>query len=61
MSGSINPQNGIFLGNSDTQPGQYNPANSLAGAITFDGRQAGYLFRTQIGRGTFTGATLWGK
>ena len=61
MSGSINTQNGIFLGSSATQAGQYNPSNSLAGAITLDGRQAGYLFRTQIDRGSFTGATLWGK
>jgi hypothetical protein len=61
ISGSINPHDGIFLGSSATQAGQYNPSSSLAGAITLDGRQAGYLFRTQIGRGTFTGATLWGK
>lgn len=61
MSGNLNPNTGIFLGSSAPVVGQVNPASSLAGAVTLDGRQAGYLFRTQIGRGTFTGATVWGK
>jgi len=37
------------------------PSSSLAGAISLDARQAGYLFKTQIGRGSFVGATLWGR
>ena len=61
MSGSINTKTGIFLGSLPANSVESNPTSSLAGAITLDGRQAGYLFRTQIGRGTFTGATLWGK
>jgi len=60
-SGSINASTGIFLSSTPSNSVQSNPTSSLAGAITLDGRQAGYLFRTQIGRGTFTGATLWGK
>jgi L-lactate dehydrogenase len=34
---------------------------SVAGAITLDARQAGFLFRAPIGTGTFSGATLWGR
>lgn len=61
MSGTLNANTGIFLGSSASGTNASAPASSLAGAVTLDGRQAGYLFRTQIGRGTFTGATLWGK
>jgi hypothetical protein len=61
VSGSINANTGIFLSSTPSNFVQSNPTSSLAGAITLDGRQAGYLFKTQIGRGTFTGATLWGK
>ena len=57
QTGTINPSTGIFLGKSA------DPANasSLAGAISLDARQAGYLFKNQISRGTFVGATLWGR
>jgi hypothetical protein len=58
QSGSINSGTGIFLGRSGPEA---NPTSSLAGAISLDARQAGYLFKTQIGRGTFGGATLWGR
>lgn len=61
MSGSLNANTGIFLGSTSSGANASASASSLAGAVTLDGRQAGYLFRTQIGRGTFTGATLWGK
>jgi hypothetical protein len=61
MSGSLNANTGIFLGSTASGANASTPTSSLAGAVTLDGRQAGYLFRTQIGRGTFTGATLWGK
>ena len=58
QSGSINAGNGIFLGRSGPEAA---PTSSLAGAISLDARQAGYLFKTQTGRGTFSGATLWGR
>ena len=57
QTGTVNPSTGIFLGKSA------DPANasSLAGAISLDARQAGYLFKNQISRGSFVGATLWGR
>ena len=57
QTGTLNPSTGIFLGKSA------DPANasSLAGAISLDARQAGYLFKNQISRGMFVGATLWGR
>jgi hypothetical protein len=58
QSGSINSSTGIFLGRSGPDVA---PTSSLAGAISLDARQAGYLFKTQLGRGTFIGATLWGR
>jgi len=58
QSGTINAGNGIFLGRSGPEAA---PTSSLAGAISLDARQVGYLFKTQVGRGTFVGATLWGR
>jgi hypothetical protein len=58
QSGTLNAATGIFLGRSGPEVA---PTSSLAGAISLDARQAGYLFKTQIGRGTFVGATLWGR
>lgn len=51
MTGNINTANGIFLGGS----------GNLAGALALDATQAGYLFSSPAGGGTFTGATLWGR
>jgi len=59
QSGTLNAGTGIFLSNS-TAVGNLN-AGSVAGAITLDARQAGFLFRAPIGPGTFSGATLWGR
>jgi hypothetical protein len=63
QSGTLNASTGIFLSNSTAASGSN--AASVAGAITLDARQAGFLFRapvtTGIGAGTFTGATLWGR
>jgi hypothetical protein len=63
QSGTLNASTGIFLSNSTAASGAN--AASVAGAITLDARQAGFLFRapvtTGIGAGTFTGATLWGR
>ena len=70
QAGSINPNTGVFLGGSSAVPtgnssssSNVNSANSssLAGAISLDARQAGYLFKNPTSRGTFTGATLWGR
>ena len=59
QSGTINPSTGIFLSNSINSG---NTANgSLAGAVTLDARQAGFVFKAPIGPGSFTGATLWGR
>jgi hypothetical protein len=58
QSGSINAGTGIFLGRSGSETA---PTSSLAGAISLDARQVGYLFKTQVGRGAFVGATLWGR
>ena len=57
QTGTVNPSTGIFLGKS-ADPAI---ASSLAGTISLDARQAGYLFKNQISRGTFVGATLWGR
>lgn len=34
---------------------------SVAGAISVNGREAGYLFTREFGGGTFRGRTLWGR
>ena len=63
QSGTLNSSTGIFLSNS-TAASNAN-AGSVAGAITLDARQAGFLFRapvtTSMGAGSFSGATLWGR
>jgi hypothetical protein len=59
QSGTLTAGTGIFLSNS-TAVGNPN-VGSVAGAITLDARQAGFLFRAPIGPGTFSGATLWGR
>ncbi len=51
-SGTIG-QNGVF---SSAGSGQ-----SLAGAFSMDGRQAGYQFSKNVARGTVSGLTLWGR
>jgi len=58
QTGTLNANTGIFLGKSSAE---VNPGSSLAGAVSLDARQAGYLFKAQLGRGTFVGATLWGR
>ena len=58
QTGLINSNSGIFLGRSGPELA---PTSSLAGAISLDARQAGYLFKTTVGRGSFGGATLWGR
>ena len=55
FSGKIDPVSGIFLGS--TPNGQGN----LGGALTLNGNQAGYFFRSPVGNGSLSGATLWGR
>lgn len=54
-SGKVDVQTGIFL--SPATPGQ----GSLAGALSLNGRQGGYLFNSPVGLGSVSGATLWGR
>ena len=61
QSGTLNANTGIFLSNSSSVSNANLNAASVAGAISLDARQAGFLFRAPIGAGTFTGATLWGR
>lgn len=55
FNGKIDPVSGIFLGS--TPNGQGN----LGGALTLNGNQAGYFFRSPVGNGSLSGATLWGR
>ncbi len=52
--GTLNPTTGVFLGNG-TNP-------HVAGALSFDTLQAGYLFSKPLANGAvLSGATLWGR
>ena len=55
FSGKVDPNTGIFLGTGANGQG------SLSGALTLNGRQAGYLFRAPVNNGSLSGATLWGR
>jgi hypothetical protein len=44
---------GVFVGVKDSE--------RVAGALTRDGKQAGYLFSKDVVNGTFRGITLWGR
>ena len=37
------------------------PGNRVAGALTLDGREAGYLFEQAVIGGTFSGITRWSR
>lgn len=51
-SGKVN-STGVFLSGAGT--------GNVAGALSLDTRQAGYLFSQPSGNGTFRGATTWGR
>ena len=53
--GAIDSTNGIFLGVGNSAE------SNLAGALSLDGKQAGYAFRSPVGLGSLQGATLWGR
>ena len=53
-TGTLNPANGIFLGNGGD--------SKVAGAVSLNSLQAGYLFSKPFANGSaLTGATLWGR
>lgn len=49
--GGVMRNDGIFV---QTDVGQY-----VAGAVSLDGKEAGYLFERNVGSGLFRGKTLW--
>jgi hypothetical protein len=55
FNGKIDPVSGIFLGSA------LNGKANLGGALTLNGNQAGYFFRSPVGNGSLSGATLWGR
>jgi hypothetical protein len=55
FQGKIDVQTGIFL-----SPAPKDQA-SLAGALSLNGRQGGYLFSAPVGNGSLSGATMWGR
>jgi hypothetical protein len=66
QANGIAPQNLQYGGKVDVQTGIFlTPATSgqgsLAGALSLDGRQGGYLFSSPMGNGSVFGATLWGR
>ena len=64
-SGKINLNSGIFLSApasgalAGSQPGA--AAAAVAGAVSLDTKQAGYIFTLPTSNGQFRGATLWGR
>jgi len=55
FSGKVDTSTGIFLGSGANGQG------ALSGALTLNGRQAGYFFRAPVNNGSLSGATLWGR
>lgn len=53
--GTFEPMNGIFSGAGSRAE------SNIAGAFSFDGKQAAYSFRSPVGLGSLQGATLWGR
>jgi hypothetical protein len=52
VNGKVNNE-GVFVGTT--------PTDRVAGALTRDGREAGYLFSKDVSAGTFRGITLGGR
>jgi len=52
VNGKVNNE-GVFVGTT--------PTDRVAGALTRDGKEAGYLFSKDVSAGTFRGITLWGR
>jgi hypothetical protein len=61
-SGQLNPNTGIFLSNPNNNASAGSAAApTVAGAVSLDTRQSGYVFTLPAGSGQFKGATLWGR
>ena len=56
VGGKINEE-GVFVGTNTNATG--NVVERVAGALTRDGTEAGYLFSKDVAAGTFRGITLW--
>jgi hypothetical protein len=52
VKGRVNDE-GLFVGTTAT--------DRVAGSLTRDGKEAGYLFSKDVSAGTFRGVTLWGR
>jgi hypothetical protein len=52
VKGRVNEE-GVFVG--------INATDRVAGALTRNGKEAGYLFSKDVSAGTFRGITLWGR
>lgn len=52
VAGKVNVE-GVFVGTNATE--------RVAGALSRDGKEAGYLFSKDVSAGTFRGITLWGR
>jgi len=52
VNGRVNEE-GVFVG--------LNATDRVAGALTRNGKEAGYLFSKDVSAGTFRGITLWGR
>jgi hypothetical protein len=52
VTGRMNTE-GVFVGT--------NASETVAGAVSKDGKEAGYLFSKDVSAGTFRGVTLWGR
>jgi hypothetical protein len=52
VTGRVNEE-GVFVG--------VNATERVAGALTRNGKEAGYLFSKDVSAGTFRGITLWGR
>jgi hypothetical protein len=59
-SGKINLNSGIFL-SSPTSAALASTSPAVAGAVSLDTKQAGYIFSLPSATGQFRGATLWGR
>lgn len=55
FSGKIDPITGFFFDSSA------NSQTKLSGALTLNGREAGYFFSSPLGNGSVSGATLWAR
>jgi hypothetical protein len=60
-TGQLNPNSGIFLSSTTSAAATQGNAPTVAGAVSLDTRQAGYVFTLPTSSGQFKGATLWGR